>query len=195
MPQNDEDIWPQVPLEHLWLFDKLILARKLGYQCGPAGVPVPVPGWYIVRPVTNLLGMGRGAEVLWIEASTDHLPPGYFWSERFLGRHVSVDYHYGWQILAVEGFRNSGDPLWKFSRWERVEDRYELPLEILAEYTYSNVEFGGGQVIEVHLRKNPDFQYQNSWAVPVWEGEAVDSSQRFIEAADWRRKGFYVNNK
>lgn len=193
--QNDDEIWPQVPWQDLWLFDKLILARRLGYSCGPAGVPVPFGGDYIVRPVTNLLGMGRGAHFARLALGTDHLSPGYFWCERFVGRHISVDYHWGKQVLAVEGFRLEGDPLWKFSRWERVEDRYELPLEELKGYEYSNVEFIGDQVIEVHLRRNPDFQYQNSWAVPVWEGEVVDSSRRFIEAADWKRKGFYVNDK
>ena len=195
MQQNDEDIWPTGPWQDLWLFDKLILARRLGYECGPAGVRVPKPDWYIVRPVTNLLGMGRGAEVLWIEASTDHLPPGYFWSERFVGRHISVDYHYGSQVLAVEGFRREGDPLWKFSRWERVEDIYELPLEELRGYEYSNVEFIGSRVIEVHLRGNPDFQYDNSWAIPVWASEELDESRRFIVAADYKRIGFYVNDK
>lgn len=195
MQQNDEDIWPTVPWQDLWLFDKLILARYLGYKCGPAGVRVPRADFYVVRPVTNLLGMGRGAEVLWIEASTDHLPPGYFWSERFVGRHISVDYSWGSQVLAVEGFRREGDPLWKFSRWDRVEDRYDLPLAELEAYPHSNVEFVGSRVIEVHLRQNPDFQYGNSWAVPVWEGEEVDRSRHFIAALDYKRIGFYVNDK
>jgi len=148
MQQNDEDVWPTVPWQDLWLFDKLILSRRLGYQCGPAGVPVPCADWYIVRPVTNLLGMGRGAEIQWIESSTDHLPPGYFWSEKFVGPHISVDYHWGRQTLAVEGFRREGDPLWKFSRWERVSDKYEVPLMELRGYPHTNVEFVGSRVIE-----------------------------------------------
>jgi len=192
---TDEEAWVSTAVKDLWLFDKLILSRQLGYRCGPAGVEVPKADWYIVRPITNLLGMGQGAEIQWIGGCTDHLPAGYFWSERFVGRHISVDYHWGTQTLAVEGFRDRGDPLWKFSRWERVEDRYELPLSELRGYEYSNVEFVDGKVIEVHLRGNPDFQYQNLWAVPVWEGEEVDYGRKFIEAADWKRKGFYVNDK
>jgi len=189
----DEDAWVKTPWDNLWLFDKLILARRLGYLCGPTCVPVPEPGQYIVRPITNLHGMGRGAEIMLLTKSTNHLLPGYFWSEVFTGRHVSVDYCRGKQILAAEGFRTSTN-LWRFDCWLKVNDTYALPLPELANYEYCNVEFIGDKVIEVHLRQNPDFLYNNVVAIPVWDDEVIDPSRKFVVAEDYRRKGFYVNN-
>jgi len=111
----------------LWIFDKLIVARKLGHDCGPVGVDVTKPDTYIVRPCVNIPGMGKGAYFIHIENDTSHLPPGYFWCERFTGRHISVDYKNGQQVLAVEGFRESDQPLWRFSGWRKVDDVFPLP--------------------------------------------------------------------
>lgn len=55
---SDEDVWSTILLEDLWIFDKLILSRKLDYVSGPACVPVSHSGQYIVRPCVNLYGMG-----------------------------------------------------------------------------------------------------------------------------------------
>ena len=49
--------------------DKLILSRKLKYNCGPVGLDVP-NGWYIVRPCVNMLGLGLGAQKVWLEKET-----------------------------------------------------------------------------------------------------------------------------
>lgn len=190
---SDEVAWTKAPLTDLWLYDKLIVSRRLGYCCGPSCVPVPQPNNYIVRPITNMHGMGINASIQHIDSSTDHLPAGYFWSEIFSGLHISVDYHYGVQCLAVEGHRTSAE-LWRFDRWCVVEQQYALPFEELAKYPYSNVEFIGGRVIEVHLRQNPDFSYNNTVAVPVWDDETIDLTRKFVVAKDYRRKGFYVNN-
>ena len=93
--------WKNADPEDLWIFDKLIVARKLGYSCGPAGTDVLSPDHYIVRPCVNIPGMGRGASIQWIEQDTDHLKDGHFWCELFKGRHISVDYKDGQQVLAV----------------------------------------------------------------------------------------------
>lgn len=81
----DDIMWNLCDPNDLWIYDKLILSRKMGYVCGPPGVPVPNADSYIVRPITNIEGMGRGAEILWLDDDTDHLPPGYFWCEIFDG--------------------------------------------------------------------------------------------------------------
>ena len=39
---GDPDIWDKIKPDDLWIYDKLILSRKLGYLCGPAGVAPPV---------------------------------------------------------------------------------------------------------------------------------------------------------
>ena len=72
---TEEDIfWKTADPECLWVMDKLILSRKLGYTCGPMGVDVPMPGWYIVRPCVNAIGLGLGAQKIWLEKETMHLP-------------------------------------------------------------------------------------------------------------------------
>ena len=134
MPTDDE-IWDTAHVEDLWIFDKLILSKKLGYQCGPAGLEPPESKKYIVRPCVNSLGMSRGAYIEYFEkdANTDDLPPGTFWCEIFEGRHLSVDYVTNLktrtisQGLTTEGFRNDNDPLWKFEKWIRIDEYVKYP--------------------------------------------------------------------
>jgi len=195
MITTDEQAWLAAEVGDLWLFDKLILSRQLGYSCGPAGVPVPEPAEYIVRPISNLRGMGLGAQIQYLEVSTDHLPAGYFWCELFQGRHISVDYECGNAVLAVEGFREAGAPLYRFNRWERVSDLYPVPLtlSVLRKFPYLNIEFIDSKVIEVHLRPNPDFKYGNMRAIPVWEDELVPEGRQFVATKDYLRKGFIID--
>jgi hypothetical protein len=199
MNTSEEDAWINCETNDLWLFDKLILSRKLGYKCGPAGVPVPTPGNYIVRPVTNIIGMGKGASFKYIEHDTKDLPTGSFWCQIFEGRHLSVDYHYGSPILTVEGFRNPGDPLWKFSKWQKCAEHLFMPIELslLRKFEYVNIEYIGKRVIEVHLRGNPDFVHGNTVAIPVWNDDDVDQpvsdELRYIDAPDYMRKGFLID--
>ena len=64
--------WNRILPEHLWIYNKLFLSQRLGYTCGPAGLEVPKPGFYIVRPCMNLMGMGRYSRIEWIEENTEH---------------------------------------------------------------------------------------------------------------------------
>jgi hypothetical protein len=59
------------------------------------------------------------------------------------------------------------------------------------DYDWINCEFIGNRLIEVHFRRNPDFRYDNSVAIPVWDDEEIEN-MRFIEDSDYLRKGFYV---
>jgi hypothetical protein len=172
LPQiGDADVYDKINPEDLWCADKLILAKRLGYYCGPAGI-APKPGKYIVRPVINLKMMGVGASVEYLDR--DSIPDGYFWCEVFQGRHLSFDYNYGKQTLAVEGFRNQ-QRLDRFSHWSRVADIFALPpiLQTVAEqYPWFNVEVIGDKVIEVHFRYNDDFANHTAQTiVPVWQDE------------------------
>ena len=190
---NDYDAWVSASVDDLWLFDKLILARRLGYCCGPAGVPVPHAGVYVVRPVTNLAGMGRGASLQYLGPKTE-LPPGYFWCEVFTGQHLSIDYCYGVAVLSVEGLRDPAAPLWRWNRWQVVDNILPLPLSELAKFPYLNIEYIGGHAIEVHLRHNPNFEYSNTVAIPVWDDMVLDTTRTFVASPEYKRKGFYVND-
>mgnify|MGYP000137399647 CR=1 FL=1 len=169
----EELVWKTINPDHIWILDKLILSRKLLYNCGPVGLDVPNPGHYIVRPCVNLLGLGLGTQKVWIEKNTDHLPVGHFWCEWFDGRHLSIDYKWGKQVLAVEGHKPS-DTFTRWDHWVKVSDRLKLP-EILSNishnYEYINCEFIGKKLIEVHLRHNEDFAGNITHFIPVWAGE------------------------
>ena len=109
---DDKDYWYTTDPDDLWIFDKLILSRKLGYVCGPAGVPPPRKDTYIVRPYSNYRMMSKGAQFMELSPDNhDIVPDGYFWCEVFKGRHRSFDFTFGKQILAVEGFRDDNNRL------------------------------------------------------------------------------------
>ena len=193
-----EDIlWKSIDPDDIWVMDKLILSRKLGYKCGPTGTDVPDPGWYVVRPCVNALGLGLGTEKVWLEEETMHLDYGHFWCEWFSGRHLSVDYRYGKQVLCVEGFKPD-NTFTKWTKWIKTNDVVPLPkiLNNLAErYMFMNCEFIGGKLIEVHLRWNGDFENDISEFIPVWMGEEINPPQgfRYIKYPDVHgRIGAYV---
>lgn len=189
---NEE--WNHIHPLDLWVYNKLFLSRVLGYNCGPTGVAVPKPDFYIVRPSFNLLGMGRFARKEWIEGNTEHLHPAEFWCEIFEGDHLSVDFYQKKAELVVLGTRNSSDPYYKWKKWEKIEKNVKFP-EILTSlngnYEWINCEFIGDKLIEVQFRRNPDFRHNNSVAIPVWDAEKEENMQ-FIEDGDYLRKGFYI---
>lgn len=197
MIQTDDQIWLRCHHEDLWIYDKLILSKKLGYVCGPVGLNVPKPDYYCIRPITNTLGMSRKSKILWIESSTDQFHPGEFWCEVFSGRHLSIDYEDEIPILSVEGIRSTSSPLYKWKKWKRVNDFLPFPnilKSLTINYSKINCEFIGNHLIEVHLRHNPDFQYGNIEAIPVWDDEEIiiPKGYEYISSPDYLRKGFYI---
>ena len=199
---SDRDVYDSCPAQWLWIYDKLIVARRQGISAAPAGISVPAAGEYIVRPITNIRMMGRGAQRLWLEPGDDHsVPDGYFWSEVLTGPHVSVDYHWGQQGLTVQGFRDDAYRLDRFSRWCRVDRDRPLPamLHDLKYYQqWINVEYIGDRVIEVHLRYNDDFaNHDADEIIPVWRDQPQSQPQHctWYPSAAGDRLGFWIKNK
>jgi hypothetical protein len=195
---DSKDEWNSIHLEDLWVYNKLFLNHRLRHLCAPAGVPVPCSGYYIVRPSINLLGMGRFSRIEWIDESTEHLHPAEFWCEVFTGEHLSVDYQNKKSKLVVLGERNDEDPLYKWKKWTQIDIDVEFPSilnNLKGNYEWINCEFIGNHLIEVHFRRNLDFRYGNSIAIPVWNDENIKimNDFRFIEDQDYLRKGFYIN--
>lgn len=189
---NDE--WANIHSSDLWIYNKLFLSRVLGYTCGPIGTMVPRPDFYIVRPSFNLLGMGRFARNEWLNDHTDHLHPSEFWCEIFEGEHLSVDFHNQEAKLIVLGTKNKKDPYYKWKKWEKIDRNIEFPKilnRLVGNYEWINCEFIGDKLIEVHFRRNPDFRYGNSIAIPVWKDEKYQD-MTFIEDPEYFRKGFYI---
>lgn len=190
-----EDVaWLKTDPQDLWIFDKLILSRRLGYVCGPAGVDVPHDGFYIVRPAVNCVGLGLGAYEQWltVDGWTDHLQPGTFWCEMFEGDHISVDYEWGQQILAVQGFK-PGNTFTRWDRWVKIKQRMPIPKllqPLTRKYRWMNCEYIGGKLIEVHLRRNPDFDYDNEEFLPVWQGQDTTppDGYRYVECPEQHKR-------
>lgn len=192
------DEYSQIHQDDLWVYNKLILSRKLGYLCGPAGSPVPHSDFFIVRPVMNFMGMGRFARVESIENSTEHLHPGEFWCEIFQGDHISVDFYQKQCVLTVQGFRDSGNSLYMWNKWKKIDREIEFPPilnNLIDNYEWINCEFIGDKLIEVHFRQNPDFLYGNSIAIPVWDHKILElqNKYKYVQDEDYLRKGFYID--
>jgi hypothetical protein len=197
---SDKDVWSNVHPDDLWIYDKLIVARKAGHIAGPSGLPVPSAGNYIVRPITNIHSMSRGASIRWLSPEVDAVPDGYFWCELFTGDHVSVDYHYGQQSTTVQGFRNS-DRLDRFCRWTRIDKVIPFPRilgELYLKYKWINVEYVDGKIIEIHARYNDDFSnHSGNTIIPVWRDEPIDkpAGATWYQSPDADRLGFWVLDK
>lgn len=192
------DEWNYIHHDDLWVYNKLFLSRVLGYNCGPSGVPVPKPDFYIVRPSLNLMGMGRYSRIEWLDSSTEHLHPSEFWCEIFKGEHLSVDYYKKECNLVVKGIREEDKPLYKWSKWEKIDKKVEFPdilNKLKGPYEWINCEFIENKIIEVHFRRNPNFRYGNSVAIPIWKDEKDknDGKYKYIIDEGYLRKGFLID--
>jgi hypothetical protein len=191
--------WKSIHIKDLWVYNKLFLSHSLGYLCGPVGASVPHYDHYIVRPCINLLGMGRFSRIEWIEYSTDHFHPAEFWCEIFKGDHISVDFRNKTSELVVLGEKDPSSPLYKWKKWSKIDKKIEFPKilnNLVGDYEYINCEFIGNHLIEVHFRRNPDFRYGNSVAIPVWKGQEVETIENltFVNDEDYLRRGFYIDH-
>ena len=189
--------WKNIHQEDLWIYNKLFLSQVLGYTCGPIGTTVPKSDFYIIRPSFNLLGMGRYARIEFVYKRTNHFHPAEFWCEIFDGEHLSVDFKNRKAELIVRGDKDSEDPLYKWKKWEKIDQKIEFPSilsKLKGDYEWINCEFIDGKLIEVHFRQNPDFRYNNTIAIPVWNNEKIEKNRdyTFIEDEDYYRKGFYI---
>jgi hypothetical protein len=188
--------WNAIHNDDLWIYNKLQLSRVLGYTCGPIGVAVPKPDFYVVRPSINFLGMGRFAEIKWIDKSTEDLYPSDFWCEIFKGEHLSVDFYNQESKLVVRGIRDADAPLYKWKRWEKIDKKIEFPSilkKLKGNYDWINCEFIDNNLIEVHVRQNSDFRYNNNVAIPIWDDEYV-KNDNYVRDSDYKRRGFYIDN-
>lgn len=180
--KSDIDIWNEYHQYRLF-HNKLWINEQAGNVCGPRGIDVPAPGYYCVRPVYNLCGMGTGASKVWLDKDTEGISLGFFWAEWLEGRHLSIDYVNGIPNRCVEGIRNSEDPLYKFRKWVKTSDYLELPAFLQhISIPCINVEYIGNKLIEVHLRGNPDPDYDE--LIVVWKSDGNNLNYNFIESIE-----------
>jgi len=191
--EEDFEAWNAYP-QHRWVFNKLEVALRMGYDAGPTGVPISKAGMHIVRPTYNLYGMGIGAKKIYLDPEKDaddmialaHVPPGHFWCEYFEGKHLSVDYYRSgdeWvPFCATRGVHRFEDDLVMFDLWERIDPPKELDLpefmhKEIKEPRYINVEAKGDKIFEIHLRSGNDHFWDypvGTIMYPVWDTDSND---------------------
>lgn len=163
----DSAAWEANPA-HRWVYDKCLVAQTSNILAAPLGVDPPADAHIlVVKPITNLWGMGRGARLMHPAAIV--YEPGMMWSEVVQGRHVSVDMRLDphrrrveWQATSVG---SPSETFGRFDMWELISGR--LPetataeawaLAHLRDYAgCCNIELIGNRVIEVHLRLTQDW--------------------------------------
>ena len=186
--------WNKYPQLRCW-YNKLYVAEQFSYACGPAGIPPPKPDNYVVRPIINMAGMGLNSRIVHLDNDTvkTKVPPGYFWMQRFIGRQLSIDYvkeSHGWiQLNAYQG-SNFEDDLTRFSKWERVKDKIDIPKEFqpILDSGIEKINFecivttDGPKILEVHLRNGFDHMMKWKEIVPVFKGDPIRrSGYRYVE--------------
>jgi len=173
---EDRDAWQLWPHHRNW-FNKLWLSLEMCYTCGPCGVAPPKAGYYIVRPIYNLAGMGVGARKQYLNTNDlSQVEPGYFWCEWFDGPQHSVTYEWDGKWVPTSSWQGVLAPrsLTRFLKWTQSRFTPELPemFDVLKDVEQINVEWIGNRIIEVHLRPSPDPQEYAEY-IPVWADQAL----------------------
>lgn len=179
--------WDKYRHHRKW-FNKLEIALTFGYRAGPSGIPVPISGFYVVRPIYNLVGMGLGATKEILKEGDQSTPPGFFWSEYLPGTHYTVDIKWNggsWDIIRCLKGRNKEEDLSLFTEWEKADYPYTIPstLNCLSDVGTVNFEAKESKIFEVHLRPNPDPNHNS--LIPVFQSDLPSTpppGYRFISA-------------
>lgn len=197
MIKTDQQAYEAYPKD-THLYNKLLLSQQLGYVCGTDIIPRTAK--WIVRPITNFEGMGRGAAIRQFKKG-EQIAPDCFYCKVFTGKHITIDYTRKrgvWHQGATFQGTNSHNNLIQFVCWKRVNYPYPIP-QILAnvESDYINIELIDNKLIEVHLRLNPDpVMHDEFW--PIWSHtqKPPNTNYRRIDdlddETDLGRLGFFV---
>ena len=141
-----------MPIEDRWIYNKLQLAERLGYNCAPVGT-VPPEGTYCVRPIYSMLGEGTGGFYqVTTTAAQPHInePHGYFWCDWFDGEHFWTQYI---NDVPVHASRNHmvADVLTSVS-FDLANDAIPMPLFLQGISRYMLIEAIGDKIIEASPR-------------------------------------------
>lgn len=148
--EYDSGLYHKVPLEDRWIFNKLAVAERMGYDCGPSGTFPVEHGRYCLRPTNSIQGMGYGGwyDINYAGEGADLMRPGYFWCEWFEGEHSFVEYVNDRFSAGLAGTMDEATELLYFYEMEAVP----LEPEFRDISRYMLVERIGGKVIEASTR-------------------------------------------
>ncbi len=99
--------------------------------------------------------------------------------------------------MAILGTKTENAPIDQWSEWKKVDKMVDFPnilKNLNKDYEWINCEFIGEHLIEVQFRRNPNFRYGNTIAIPVWDKKIEKNYEgyRFIEDPSYERTGFWV---
>lgn len=152
---EDRHSYPLASIEDVWVYNKLSLAEKLGYYCGPSGTPIERPGWYVQRPIMNCAGMGLGGVLEFQVTGDSDQPPyaaGYFWCEMFRGVQTWTEFEDGIPVDETFGTPD-GDRL--DYKWRKHSFAIATVPSVLPQSRHWLIEAIGGRIIEASPRGFP----------------------------------------
>ncbi len=198
----DRELYQLLPIEdRLWM-NKLYLAERLGYICGPCGSNAPAGEW-VVRPIQNLGGMGAGGFYKFVVETTgvnDTVKnrPGYFWSEWFEGKSRFSEFIDDKPTYSYVSELDLKDiPIGGEKHWLESTDHIVLPDMIKGVSKFMTLEAIDDKIIEVTFRLIPDWGRKITVANyrathPDYEAENVIYGMpiyRRVPSKTWIEKG------
>jgi len=151
----------QTFLKYRWVYNKLELYQKLGYEAFPHGItPNNFP--IFSKPIYNLFGMSIGAKVVWFSHEWEYTA-GHLWMPVFYGRHTSTDYALlDGEVVWSYSMSGQKDKNGSFTHWYFSKGLHQNEIKWIQEHLNDftgivNVESIGAKIIEVHLRCSTQF--------------------------------------
>jgi len=144
-----------MPQEHRWIYNKLTVAERMGYECGPSGTPITKPGFYCVRPIMSCAGYGSGGFLKFHAKQTQkgitqpEYKPGYFWCKWFEGWHGWTDFTDDVPVYECGGRYCNNEMILQHRPPISLT---ELPEQLKVISKHMLVEHIGGKIIEVSPR-------------------------------------------
>lgn len=150
---------PQVTMSSRFLLNKLHLAERLGYDCGPVGAEYDPDKTYCIRPIMNLSGMGRGGFYKFKlserpEGMGNH--PGYFFCEWFVGPSRFTEYVNDVPVYSFSAPRGNTH------EFNESSNHIPMPNQLKGRSRYMLIEAIGQNIIEVSFRHACDNARQAS---------------------------------
>lgn len=152
LPPYDYDyqLYHKVPLEDRWIFNKLMVAERMGHKCGPTGTWPQEHGRYCLRPTHSVRGRGFGGwyDINYTGKGGDLLVPGYFWCEWFEGENTWSEYINDRFVAGLGGVIDEATgyaPIYEI-------DAVPMEPEFRGMSRYMVIERIGGRVVEAAPR-------------------------------------------
>jgi len=190
---NEYQLYHMLPQPDRWIFNKLTIAERMGYTCGPVGTTPENRGRYMVRPMMNISGMGNGGFFLrdTTQPGTraiekDMVPnanPGYFWSEVFTGHHNWTSYINDVPVYGTIGIRSENGMV--FQDDPGLTETILMPDIFKGISRYMMAEHIDGNLIEISPRHTSGYARQET----IDDYRVIDPSyDPFVEfgLADWK---------